>query len=53
MGPTSIPIKHGIPDLIMIPLCKIINLSFITDISPDAIKIAKMVAIHKGRLPQC
>ena len=54
MGPTIIPINllKVIPDLIMIPLCKIINLSFITGIFPDAIKIAKVVAIHEGGLTQ-
>ena len=50
MGPASIPLKllKVIPDLIMIPLCKIINLSFLTGCFPNAIKIAKVVAIHKG-----
>ena len=40
-GPQSIPIKllKLIPDLILIPLCKIINHSFQTDVYPDALKI--------------
>ena len=53
VGPQSIPIKllKLIPDLILIPLCRIINLSFSTGIFPDKLKISKVVPIHKGGSP--
>ena len=49
-GPQSIPIKllKLIPDLILIPLCTIINQSFITGKYPDALKISKVIPIHKS-----
>ena len=49
-GPQSIPTKllKIIPDLILIPLCLIINQSFITGKYPDALKISKAIPIHKG-----
>ena len=49
-GPQSIPIKllKLIPDLIIIPLCKIICMSFTTGKYPDALKICKTIPIHKG-----
>ena len=49
-GPQSIPIKllKLIPDLIIIPLCMIINQSFITGKYPDALKISKVIPIHKN-----
>ena len=31
-----------------LPLCKIVNNSFITGVFPDALKISKVIAIHKG-----
>ena len=37
-----------IPDLIIMPLCRIINTSFATGIFPDALKIVKVIPIHKG-----
>ena len=48
--PQSIPIKllKLIPDLILIPLCKIINHSFQTGVYPDALKISEVIPIHKG-----
>ena len=44
-GPQSIPIKllKLIPDLILVPLCKIINHSFSTGSFPDALKISKVI----------
>ena len=50
-GPQSIPIKllKLIPDLILIPLCKIINHFFQTGVYPDALKISEVIPIHKGR----
>ena len=36
-----------IPDLIILPLCKIINTSFITGAYPDKLKIAKVIPAHK------
>ena len=45
-GPQSIPIKllKLIPDLILIPICRIINHSFMT----GALKISEVIPIHKG-----
>ena len=49
-GPASIPIKllKLVADLIVVPLCRIINLSFSTGIFPDILKIAKVIVLHKG-----
>ena len=49
-GPQSIPIKllKLVPDLILIPLCKIINHSFQTGVYPGALKISEVIPIHKG-----
>ena len=49
-GPASIPVKllKLIPDLIIIPLCNIINLSFVSGSFPDPLKIAKVIPIHKN-----
>ena len=48
-GPQSIPIKllKLIPDLIIIPLCKIISNSFTSGVFHDALKISKVIPIHK------
>ena len=49
-GPYGIPLKllTLIPDLIIIPLAHIINMSFSTGIYPDLLKIVKVIPIHKG-----
>ena len=49
-GPASIPEKllKLIPDLIIIPLCNIINLSFVSGSFPDPLKIVKVIPIHKN-----
>ena len=49
-GPHSIPIKllKLVPDLILMPLCKIINHSFQTGVFPDALKISEVIPINKG-----
>ena len=49
-GSHSIPIKllKLIPDLILVPVCKIINHSFQTGVFPDALKISEVIPIHKG-----
>ena len=49
-GPTSIPIKmlKMIPDLIIIPLCRIINMSFITGVFHEILNIVKVIPVHKG-----
>ena len=49
-GPHSIPIKllKLVPDLILMPLCKIINHSFQTGVFPDALKVSEVIPIHKG-----
>ena len=47
-GPSSIPLKmlSAIPDLIL-PLAHIINMSLITGVYPDLLKIFKVIPIHK------
>ena len=49
-GPSSIPLRllKDAADLIITPLCHIINLSFSSGIFPDSLKVAKVVPIHKG-----
>ena len=49
-GPQSIPVDllKLIADLIVLPLGKIINNSFSSGIFPDALKVCKVVPIHKG-----
>ena len=49
-GPVSIPIKllKLIPDLILVPLCNIINASFNTGVFPNLLKLVKVIPIHKG-----
>ena len=37
-----------IPDLILIPLYNIINVSFNTGVFPSLLKIVKVIPIHKG-----
>ena len=50
-GPQSIPIKLKlIPDLILVPLYRVISMSFSTGIYPDALKICKTIPIHEGGL---
>ena len=50
MGPNSIPLKllKLIPDLIIAPLCRLINESFSSGKFPDLLKIVKVIPIHKG-----
>ena len=49
-GPYSIPLKllSLIPDLIILPLAYIINMSFLTGVYPNLLKIVKVIPIHKG-----
>ena len=49
-GPASIPLKllKVVADIIVVPLCRIINLSFSTGVFPDILKIAKVIPLHKG-----
>ena len=49
-GPSSIPLKllHIVADLIVFPLCHIINMSFSTGEFPEKLKIVKVIPIHKG-----
>ena len=51
-GPASIPLKmlQVVADLIVFPLCHIINVSFTTGIFPDMLKVAKVLPLHKGAL---
>ena len=48
--PYSIPFKllMLIPDLLIIHLAHIINMSFNTGVYPDLLKIVKVIPIHKG-----
>ena len=54
MCPQSIPVHllKLIADLIIEPLCEIIINSFSSGIFPDALKICKVVPIHKGESTQ-
>ncbi len=49
-GPASIPLRllKLVANVIVIPLCRIINVSFSSGVFPDALKIAKVLALHKG-----
>ena len=49
-GPVSIPLKmiKDVVDIIVVPLCHIINISFATGVFPDILKIAKVHPLHKG-----
>ncbi len=49
-GPASIPLKllKLVANIVVVPLCYIINVSFTTGVFPDALKIAKVIALHKG-----
>ena len=53
-GPFSIPLKllKIVPDLIIKPLCSLINNSFSEGIFPDLLKIAKVIPIHKSNSNQ-
>ena len=53
-GPCGIPIKlfFIISDIIIIPLCYLINMSLETRTNPDKLKIVKVLPIHKGRCTQ-
>ena len=50
VGPHSIPIKFLkiVADIVAIPLCNIINLSFAQGIFPEMLKIAKVIALFKS-----
>ena len=49
-GPASIPLNmlKTVADLIVTPLCHIINISFNTGVFPEILKIAKIIPKHKG-----
>ena len=49
-GPSSIPLRllSIIPNLIIVPLAYIINMSFLKGEYPDLLKIVKVIPIHKG-----
>ena len=49
-GPKSIPIKllKLIPDLILVPLCKRISMSFLSGKYPGLLNICKTIPIYKG-----
>ena len=50
MGPASIPLRllKIVADIIVIPLCLIINTSFTTGIFPNVLKTTKIIPLHKG-----
>ena len=50
IGPASIPLKllKVVADIIVVPLCRIINLSFSTGVFPEILKVAKVIPLHKG-----
>ena len=50
IGPHSIPIKFLkiVADIVAIPLCQIINLSFSKGIFPELLKTAKIIALFKS-----
>ena len=49
-GPASIPLDllKVVADIIVFPLCFIINTSFSTGVFPECLKVAKVLALHKG-----
>ena len=49
-GPASIPLRFLllVADLIIVPLCRLVNVSFSTGVFPDILKIAKIIPLHKG-----
>ena len=49
-GPASIPLRllKIVADLIVVPLCRIINISFTTGVFPDVLKVSKIIPLHKG-----
>ena len=49
-GPASIPLNLLVlvANVVVVPLCHIINVSFSTGVFPSALKIAKVIARHKG-----
>ena len=49
-GPASIPLRllKLVASIIVVPLCHLINVSFKTGVFPSALKVAKVVALHKG-----
>ena len=49
-GPASIPLNllQTVADLIVFPLCHIINVSFSSGIFPETLKVAKVLPLHKG-----
>ena len=51
-GPASIPLRllKLVAHIIVVPLCHVINVSFTTGVFPSALKVAKVVALHKGDL---
>ena len=53
-GPNSIPVDllKLVADLVVTPLCKIINNSFSSGLFPDALKLCKVIPIHKGESTQ-
>ena len=50
VGPASIPLRllKIVADLVVVPLCKIINISFNSGVFPDILKVSKIIPLHKG-----
>ena len=53
-GPSNIPLNllQTVADLIVFPLCHIINMSFSKGIFPEKLKIVKVIPLHKGGYAQ-
>ena len=49
-GPSSIPLNllQTVADLIVFPLCHIINMSFSKGIFPEKLKIVRVIPLHEG-----
>ena len=49
-GPSIIPLKllHIVADLIVFPLCHVIDMSFSKGVFPEKLKLVKVIPIHKG-----
>ena len=50
VGPASIPLRllKIVADLVVVPLCKIINISLNSGVFPDILKVYKIIPLHKG-----
>ena len=49
-GPSSIPLKllHIVVEVIVFPLCHVINMSYSKGVFPEKLKIVKVIPLHGG-----